>query len=314
MLIPPILPSLAKNSHSDPLNLSAVRQFFSQSDLVHESGFMYREISKRMYERLALVKLEPLYILDAGCGSGEDLYALRKNFSSASIIGLDISPPMLNKARNQSCVLRSSIKNFLKRYLLPHYNKDRLKIDLICGDFSQLPLAFNSIDLIWSNLALHWHSQPNLVLADWHRVLRDNGLLMFSCFGPDTFKELHSTLTGVDGCSYSSPFSDMHDLGDMLINMGFSTPVMDMEIINVTYETVEKMVTDVQSLGGNLLMKENSGPLSKNQLRDVLERNKTSNQKLSLTFEIIYGHAFYSASKTTKSGESIIHWNLEKTV
>ena len=55
---------------------------------------------------------------------------------------------------------------------------------------ADLPLPDASVDLVWSNLALHWHPQPDRVFAEWRRVLRVEGLLMFSNFGPDTLREL----------------------------------------------------------------------------------------------------------------------------
>jgi hypothetical protein len=67
-------------------------------------------------------------------------------------------------------------------------------------------------------------------------VLRVEGLLMFSCFGPDTLREVRSAFEQIDLAPHTLPFVDMHDFGDMLVNAGFSTPVMDMETITVTYE------------------------------------------------------------------------------
>src|SRR5207248_685226 len=100
---------------------------------------------------------------------------------------------------------------------------------------------------------LHWHPQPDRVFAEWRRVLRVDGLLMFSSFGPDTFKELRAAFADMDQSPHALPFVDMHDFGDMLVNAGFSTPVMDMENITVTYESAHKLIADVRAWGGNPL-------------------------------------------------------------
>ena len=80
-----------------------------------------------------------------------------------------------------------------------------------------LALAAVSADLIWSNLALHWHPQPHQVFQEWRRVLRVDGLLMFSCFGPDTFRELREAWAGIDGAPHTLPGeTDYHALNAML--------------------------------------------------------------------------------------------------
>ena len=48
------------------------------------------------------------------------------------------------------------------------------------------------IDLVWSNLALHWHATPHDVLQEWSRILKLNGLVFFSCFGPATLQEVRA--------------------------------------------------------------------------------------------------------------------------
>jgi malonyl-CoA O-methyltransferase len=39
----------------------------------------------------------------------------------------------------------------------------------------------------------------------------------------------------------------MHDFGDQLVEVGFSTPVMDMEVITVTYDTPQALLADVRA-------------------------------------------------------------------
>jgi malonyl-CoA O-methyltransferase len=173
----------------------------------------------------------------------------------------------------------------------------------------------HSVDLIWSNLALHWHPQPDRVFGEWRRVLRVDGLLMFSCFGPDTFKELRTAFQSVDEKPHVLPFVDMHDLGDMLVDVGFSTPVMDMETITVTYDTVEKILADVRAWGGNPLSTRRHGLIAVNtwrQVVDVLEKMRRPDGKIPLTFEVIYGHAFKPEPRVTAAGETIIRLNRDK--
>ena len=168
---------------SAPIELERVRRLFSRPDRIEPSDFLRREVSSRMFDRLELIKIAPQRVLDAGCGAGADLAPLQKAYPAAQILGLDAAEAMVRAA--QAPAAKQSSLNQLLSKLLPA----KTGVDLLCGDFSELPLGPNSVDLVWSNLALHWHPQPDRVFAEWRRVLRVNSLLMFSCFGPDTFRE-----------------------------------------------------------------------------------------------------------------------------
>jgi malonyl-CoA O-methyltransferase len=290
---------------SAPVDLARVRQLFAEPQRVTESNFLRREIAGRMHERLALVKIAPERVLDAGCGTGKDLALLQKTYPAAQIVGIDASQAMLAAAKGPEQGLRP-LNQLLSR-LMPA----KTGVDLLSGDFGNLPLGPNSVDLVWSNLALHWHPQPDKVFAEWRRVLRVEGLLMFSNFGPDTLKELRTAFAAMDETPHALPFVDMHDFGDQLVDAGFSTPVMDMEQITVTYDTAEALLADVRSLGGNPLATRRRGLVGRaawQRMLDALERQRRPDGKLGLTFEVIYGHAFRPVSRTTAAGEAIVRF------
>ncbi|MFL6658167.1 MAG: methyltransferase domain-containing protein [Massilia sp.] len=290
---------------SAPIDLARVRQLFARPARVAPADFLRREIASRMHERLGLVKISPHRVLDAGCGSGPDLALLQKDYPAAHIVGIDAAPAMLDAARAPASAIKS-LGGLLGR-LLPA----KAGVDLLCADFGNLPFAPNSVDLVWSNLALHWHPQPDQVFAEWRRVLRVEGLLMFSNFGPDTFRELRAAFAELDGAAHVLPFVDMHDFGDQLVEAGFSTPVMDMEVITVTYDTAEALLKDVRALGGNPLATRARGLVGRSawqRMLDALERNRRPDGKLGLTFEVIYGHAFRPAPRATAAGEAIIRF------
>lgn len=294
---------------SAPIDLARVRALFAKPERIAKSDFLRREISERMHDRLALVKLAPRRVVDAGCGAGADLARLYKAYPAAQVIGIDASAPMAAAAG------AASVSRSLLSRLLPA----KAGIDVLCGDFGSLPFAPNSVDLVWSNLALHWHPQPDRVFAEWRRVLRVDGLLMFSNFGPDTFRELRSAFATLDAPAHESthalPFVDMHDFGDQLVEAGFSTPVMDMEVITVTYDTAQALLDDVRALGGNPLSTRRRGLLGRAAWRRVLaalEAQRRPDGKLGLTFEVIYGHAFRPAPRVTAAGEAIIRFEPRK--
>lgn len=293
---------------SAPIDLDRVRALFADPARVAEADFLRREIASRMHERLQLVKVNPLRVVDAGCGTGQDLPALQKSYPAAQILGVDTSAAMIAAARGQAA--KSGLSQLIGK-LLPA----KSGIDYLCADMADLPLARNNVDLVWSNLALHWHPQPDRVFAEWHRVLKVGGLLMFSCFGPDTLQELRTAFAEVDLAPHTLPFVDMHDFGDQLVEAGFAEPVMDMEKITVTYDSADKLLADARALGGNPLQTRRKGLLGKQAYQRMLqglEKQRRADGKLALTFEVIYGHAFRPAPKVTSSGEAIIRFDLPR--
>jgi malonyl-CoA O-methyltransferase len=103
----------------------------------------------------------------------------------------------------------------------------------------------------------------------------------------------------------------MHDWGDMLAETGFAEPVMDMERIVLTYADVGSLVTDLRGLGRNLASDRcatvRSRGWSKHWQQALNERlPRTPDGRFSLTFEVIYGHAFKPVPRVAVAAESAI--------
>ncbi len=299
-----------------PISVARVRQLFAQPARVAESQFLRREIAGRMFERLALIKTHPARILDAGCGEGDDLLGLHQAFPQADLLGIDASSAMLQQARRAGAQSASGMQRVLARLFASRAGTMR-GAALSCADFGQLPLPPASIDLLWSNLALHWHPQPHAVIREWARVLRTDGLLMFCCFGPDTLRELRDAFASAfPSDARVLPFVDLHDYGDMLVAAGFATPVMDMEKLNITYTSIDRLLADVRALGGNPLFNRYKGLQARSAWQrfvDALMSTRDPDGKFTMTIEIIYGHAFKPQPRTTATGESIIRLDLKRS-
>ncbi|PRC93703.1 methyltransferase domain-containing protein [Solimicrobium silvestre] len=290
---------------SAPIDLNRVRQLFSQPAALQAADFINREIAARMLERLQLVRLDPAQVVDAGCGRGAEVGVLQNNYPNAQIIGIDASQELLQLALQEPKATALSMQGLLSKWLF----SGKKNSNLINGDFCRTSLADQATDLVWSNLALHWHPEPDQVFKEWRRILRVNGLLMFSCFGPDSLKEIRHAFNDIDQTPHTLPFVDMHDFGDMLVGAGFATPVMDMEVITLTYSTAAQLLAEVRSMGGNPLQTRGKGLIGKmawQHMCNKLEQLRNEDGLIPLTLEIIYGHAFKPAPKRGNPGESII--------
>ena len=131
-----------------------------------------------MLERLEYIKLEPVRVLDAGCGPAREARALSARFPGRSLVLLDVALPMLQMAVPTPSLVSRMLRKSARLAL--------------CGEMERMPLASASIGLAWSNMALHWAADPVRAIAELQRVLVPGGLLVFSTLGPDSLKELRA--------------------------------------------------------------------------------------------------------------------------
>jgi malonyl-CoA O-methyltransferase len=170
----------------------------------------------------------------------------------------------------------------------------------------------DGVDLLWANMALHMAADPQALIAQWHRLVATDGFLMFSCFGPDTLRELRLLHEARGWPPPSHEFTDMHDWGDMLVAAGFAEPVMDMERIVLTWPSAERALAELRTLGRNLHPRRFQGLRGRQWQRalcDALPGFAPSAEepgRIALTFEIIYGHAFKPAPRVALSAESAV--------
>ncbi|MGF6983313.1 malonyl-CoA O-methyltransferase [Paraburkholderia atlantica] len=289
------------------------RIFDRRAATFDDVAFLPREIAQRMRERLDYIKVAPSSVLDAGCGAGEDIPALRARFPEAPVFGADLSHGMLRRALRHDAGDTS-----WRRFLPPSLGKalGARGPRFAQADFSALPFAAGAFEFIWSNLALHWHSRPDLVFPEWQRVLKVNGLLMFSTLGPDTLKELRGAYAeieaahGVASRKHVIDFVDMHDLGDMLVEAGFEIPVVDQETLTITYKSPESLLADVRRWGAYPFERDaHDGALARRlhkALLAALEARRRADGTIALTFEVIYGHAWKAVPRTTAEGHGIV--------
>lgn len=168
-----------------------------------------------------------------------------------------------------------------------------------------------SVDMLWANMALHEAADPQTLLAEWHRALAVNGFLMFSCLGPDTAIELRSVYAQRGWPPAGHQLTDMHDWGDMLVQAGFAEPVMDMERINLTFPSADRLLQELVGLGRNFHPARFAG-LRGRRWKAELEKTLatelvTGNEgHLGLTFEVIYGHALKPQPKMAMSALSAV--------
>lgn len=257
------------------LDRTAARASFERAARTYEThAVLQREVGKRLLERIEYVREPPRRIIDIGCGTGLPSRRLQERFPDAAVVALDWSKAMLHRVRQAS---------------------GETGPGTLCGDMQALPLASRSMDLVYSNLAAQWSPDPERMFAEVRRILHPGGLFLFSTFGPDTLQELRAAWAAADEHPHVHEFIDLHDLGDLLVSLGFVEPVMDMDMFTVEYREVKGLMRDLQAIGArNAAAERRHGLTGKQRFARMLQAYERfrKGERYPSTWEVVYGAAF----------------------
>ncbi len=284
------------------------RAFESAAATYDDAAFLQQEIARRLDEHFEGMKIVPQRILDAGCGTGFAAPLLKARFPKASLVGLDLAHAMAARARE----LHGAAPGW--RGLLSRLAPGPAPYAALCADMERLPLAKDSLDLVWSSLALQWVGEPDSAFREIHRALKPEGLFLFATFGPDTLMELRAASADLDGHQHVNRFIDMHDLGDALVHAGFSNPVMEMERVTLTYQALPGLLRDLKAIGAHTVLEDRrAGLMGKREwqrLADNYERFRRDG-RLPATYEVVYGHAWAGRKDKLEDGRQVIRFKIE---
>lgn len=224
-----------------------VRRAFSRASASYaDAAKLQHDVEARLLESLdyyeegrAADAKAPSVVVDLGCGPGSAARAMQQRWPKARVLALDLALPMLQRQPVEGGIART-----LARVGLGQRMPERL-----CADARALPLADHSVDLLFSNLCLQWVEDLPSVFAGIRRVLKPNGMLVMSTFGPDTLYELRSAFADADAVPHVSPFASIAQIGDALIAGGFRNPVLDRDELVTRYPDLPALMREQRAIG-----------------------------------------------------------------
>ncbi len=254
------------------IDLRAKRKYLIKAALQYaEVAYLDHVVADELDARLEIIKLQPEIILNCGAKDAYTAALLQHRYSKALILSMEINERFFD----------------LSLWLSP-----------LIAEAEMMPIKTASVDLIFSNLMLHSVNDFPKALLEFRRILKPNGLLIFSMLGRDTLKELRESFSEVSPYPHIHDYFDMHDVGDSLLKNQFSDPVMDTEEITINFSSPLDLIREIKKSGqSNAHLERQCGLMGKNAWKKMLEYGEKfrDGEVFPATFEIIYGHAWAPA-------------------
>lgn len=271
------MPELHPAESSAPrLDPAALARWRRRLEAAAGSSWLHQEVGRRMAERLPLVRRTPARVLDWSLDAGAPQPELLAAYPQSRVVQVRNGP------------------------VAPAPWWNRLRPGRAVAAQAEEALPAGEAGLVWSNMALH--AEPDLPgrLAAWRRALEAEGFVMFSTLGPDSLRQLRSLYDAAGWGVAHVPFIDMHDLGDLMVHAGFADPVMDQELLTLTYTDPGRLLEDLRAWGMNLSPARQAGlrtPRWRERLLAGLQGRADAQGRIALTLELVYGHAFQAPER-----------------
>lgn len=252
------------------LDKRLVASSFSRAASSYDSAAqLQRDIGHELLQSLPN-DFSPKRILDLGCGTGYFSEILQQRFPEAEIICLDLAQGMLEFCRDQ-------------RNLNAYY---------LCADAEALPLADDSIDLIFSSLAIQWCENLPALFSELRRTLSSKGQAFIATLGPKTLFELREAWQQVDSYVHVNRFAAADALQNA-VAANFKTASLRESMRVLQYQTLAQLTRELKAIGAHNVNRGQSLGLSGRarieKFRQAYECFR-KNDLLPASYEVFYIH------------------------
>jgi len=221
---------------------------------------------------------QDLTLLDVGCGTGFCLNHLLQGRSHLKAFGLDLSLGMCQQAGHSMAA----------------------DVPLICADAKAIPLQDACVDMIVSNLALQWCSNLALVMQEFRRILKPQGVMFFSTFASATLNELRTAWQAVDEYSHVNQFLASEKIRAAVLAADFERTRFQVEHREIVYSDIFALMRELKGVGAHNVTRGRSRSLMGRGRFQALQRAYpclNDSNKISATYELVFISAHRSAFK-----------------
>ncbi|MGH1485123.1 MAG: malonyl-ACP O-methyltransferase BioC [Cellvibrionaceae bacterium] len=218
-----------------------VARSFSRSAVTYDSvAYFQRDMGEAllslMSKTASFSEGSPVCV-DLGCGTGHFYSSLKSQYSGHQYVGIDIAEGMLQ---------------FVKQNIFTNKDEKNNQNDcLVCSDAENLPLAKDSVNLLFSNLALQWCESLPALFSELHRVLAPGSVFAFTTLGPGTLQELKQSWKSVDDLVHVNHFLPASVWEEAILQNDFTIECYQQEGVILKYESVNTLLRELKLLGAH---------------------------------------------------------------
>ena len=206
---------------------TAVKRSFSRAASTYDefAGFQRMaalEVMKRLSDSPSNSLVSP--VLDIGCGTGFLLELIKSSSPDVRIYGSDIALPMLCRMQDKAGAQCSG---------------------LVASDCESLAFRDATFAVAASSLTFQWAHELSAAFSEAFRVLKRDGLFIFSTLGPETLRELKECYPGYQGIE----FRESADIKRTLDEAGFEKTSVESKIIKMKYHSFMDLLRTLKYIG-----------------------------------------------------------------
>lgn len=182
-------------------------------------------------------------VLDVGCGCGDTALALARAVGSAGrVLGVDISGPMLSRARERAQA------------------EALTQVTFELADAQLWPFPPGTFDALFSRFGVMFFEAPELAFANLARALKAGGRVVFACWQPLAANPWAAVPVAAVASVVPVPppepnapgpfaFADTERVGQILAAAGFTSVAFRSEYVSMKLGGVEEAATFLTDMG-----------------------------------------------------------------
>ncbi|MZI95107.1 malonyl-ACP O-methyltransferase BioC [Vibrio sp. CAIM 722] len=260
-------------SNSNVLTVSVDKQqvaksFSKAADNYDNHAHFQRDVGRELLKRVP-DDLTGRRVLDLGCGTG--YFSSELKCRGAQVICVDLSSHMLTKAQERC-------------------GDNQMSYHL--ADAELLPFADNSIDYVFSNLALQWCDDLAIPLKEIKRILRKGGKGFFSTLVDGSLNELKIAWSTVDSYQHINHFLSANQVKIALAQSGNFDTTLNFQAMTVWYNTAVSLMKDLKGIGANHVPGRITAAFNKQvlaRLEESYQEFKNDDGVLPATYQVCLG-------------------------
>lgn len=226
---------------------------------------LQRRVAKQLWEHL--LQARPLKqtdtVLDLGCGTGYLQSLLQEQTLFPTVVGLDIAYAMCESAQKYYPTIQATME--------------------------QLPFQHNTIDVVFSSLALQWGENPTRVFSQLRNIVKPASVMAFSTLGQGTLCELSKAFSAHGLKPSVNNFTTKETLTQQLKHADFKNIQVVEECITTHYKAPHELMRYLKGIGASYKGKQSY--IGRQKLQDVTDyyqQHYSSEDGVKATWNVVY--------------------------